>query len=182
MDVEGVERDPAMGTQASESLAHEWQSVLGKIDKHRTWVLDLEVPKARRIGRNGHGHVETEPALARLWRSPHQAHGTTRPQASHEPALFFNDKREFRSSDNRKLIHLHAFDPIVRGCLHTVSRSRAATTSLLETTVSPASSAQSNAVRARRSVARKFPRATSKIPSVALASKGKFTEPAKATR
>lgn len=61
--------------------------ILGEVDEHLPWILDFEALQAGRVRSDGEGQIETEPGLAKLGMSRHEADGGTSPERVDEPSF-----------------------------------------------------------------------------------------------
>jgi len=78
-EVEVVEVDFALTTDGCDAGAHVGEGVLGEIDEGGSGACDVEASEAGGCGRDGDGHVESEPARTALGWAADEADGLVAP-------------------------------------------------------------------------------------------------------
>lgn len=148
VEVEGADVEIPAVADTLDSLPDHGGGVFSEVDEGGAFALHLEVSEARRSRGDAEGEVESEPGFAALGRAADDSHGLLPPEIFYEPSL-----REVLYRDVSDAPH---DEGVAQG-----SSFLAATTWAEPTTDSSFSAAFHSALRARVSMARRFPRVSS---------------------
>lgn len=140
-----------MATKRFEARSDLGESVLGKVNEYGAGIVDPEAPQSRRSGGDAESEVKPEVALEALGGPAQDADGLSRPELLDEPAFLGLLALEIACVCHGEVAGR-------RSVIHGQRTFRAETTCVESTTSASASCANSSALRARLSVARRLPR------------------------